>query len=146
MLDDPRADTLVSNFAGQWLHLRNVDTVKPDPVIFPFDEALRSRSSPKRRSSSRASSARSQPARPAVGRLHLRQPAPGRALRHPRVYGSQFRRVTLTDVNRRGCSATGSVLTVTSYPNRTSVVQRGKWILENLLGRRRRRRPPMCRS
>jgi len=41
MLDDPRAETLVSNFAGQWLHLRNVETVKPDPVIFPFDETLR---------------------------------------------------------------------------------------------------------
>src|SRR6202008_4072542 len=52
----------------------------------------------------------------------------------PRVYGSQFRRVTITDVNRRGLLGQGSVLTVTSYPNRTSVVQRGKWILETLLG------------
>src|SRR5262249_49366953 len=41
MLDDRRADALVSNFAGQWLQLRNVETVRPDPVIFPFDEALR---------------------------------------------------------------------------------------------------------
>ena len=52
----------------------------------------------------------------------------------PRVYGSQFRRVTLTDENRRGLLGQGSVLTVTSYPNRTSVVQRGKWMLEKLLG------------
>ncbi len=52
----------------------------------------------------------------------------------PKVYGSQFRRVTLTDPNRRGLLGKGSILTVTSYPNRTSVVQRGKWILENLLG------------
>ncbi len=52
----------------------------------------------------------------------------------PRVYGSQFRRVTLTDENRRGLLGQGSVLTVTSYPNRTSVVQRGKWVLETLLG------------
>ena len=52
----------------------------------------------------------------------------------PRVYGSQFRRVTLTDPNRRGLLGQGSILTVTSYPNRTSVVQRGKWVLENLLG------------
>src|SRR5207244_2464517 len=50
------------------------------------------------------------------------------------VYGSQFRRVTLADENRRGLLGQGSVLTVTSYPNRTSVVQRGKWILETLLG------------
>ena len=41
MLADPRSEALVSNFAGQWLHLRNVETATPDPVIFPFDEALR---------------------------------------------------------------------------------------------------------
>ena len=54
--------------------------------------------------------------------------------RIPRVYGSQFRRVSLAEGHRRGLLGQGSVLTVTSYPNRTSVVQRGKWILENLLG------------
>src|SRR5205814_3939535 len=52
----------------------------------------------------------------------------------PRVYGSHFRRVKLTGENRRGLLGQGSVLAVTSYPNRTSVVQRGKWVLENLLG------------
>jgi hypothetical protein len=52
----------------------------------------------------------------------------------PNVYGPQFRKVTLTDPNRGGLLGQGSILTVTSYPNRTSVVQRGKWILENLLG------------
>ncbi len=52
----------------------------------------------------------------------------------PGIYGSQFRRVTLTDPNRGGLLGQGGILTVTSYPNRTSVVQRGKWILENLLG------------
>ena len=52
----------------------------------------------------------------------------------PNVYGSQFRRVALTDQNRGGLLGQGSILTVTSYPNRTSVVQRGKWVLENLLG------------
>ena len=50
------------------------------------------------------------------------------------IYGSQFREVALTDPNRGGLLGQGSILTVTSYPNRTSVVQRGKWILENLLG------------
>jgi hypothetical protein len=50
------------------------------------------------------------------------------------VYGSQFRRIAVTDPNRGGLLGQGSILTVTSYPNRTSVVQRGKWILENLLG------------
>ncbi|MEJ7609527.1 MAG: DUF1588 domain-containing protein, partial [Bryobacteraceae bacterium] len=52
----------------------------------------------------------------------------------PGVYGSQFRRVMLQDGNRGGLLGQGSILTVTSYPNRTSVVQRGKWVLENLLG------------
>ena len=52
----------------------------------------------------------------------------------PNVYGSHFRRVTLTDENRRGLLGQGSILTVTSYPNRTSPVLRGKWILENILG------------
>ncbi len=52
----------------------------------------------------------------------------------PNVYGSQFRRVVLTDSNRGGLLGQGSILTVTSYPNRTSVVQRGKWVLDNLLG------------
>ena len=52
----------------------------------------------------------------------------------PNVYGPQFRRVELTDPNRGGVLGQGSLLTVTSYPNRTSVVQRGKWVLENLLG------------
>ena len=52
----------------------------------------------------------------------------------PNVYGSRFRRVTLADENRRGLLGQGSVLTVTSYPNRTSPVLRGKWILENILG------------
>src|SRR5262249_56355766 len=52
----------------------------------------------------------------------------------PRVDGSQFRRCTFTDVDRRGLLGQGSMLMVTSYPNRTSVVQRGKWVLETLLG------------
>ncbi|HEV2445751.1 MAG TPA: DUF1588 domain-containing protein, partial [Candidatus Sulfopaludibacter sp.] len=52
----------------------------------------------------------------------------------PNIYGSQFRQVALTDPNRGGLLGQGSILTVTSYPNRTSVVQRGKWILQALLG------------
>ena len=58
MLADQKSDALITNFAGQWLHLRNVETATPDPVIFPFDEALRARSSRKRNCSSAASSAR----------------------------------------------------------------------------------------
>ena len=64
----------------------------------------------------------------------------------PNVYGSQFRRVALTDPNRGGLLGQGSILTVTSYPNRTSVVQRGKWILETCSARRLRRLRPMFPS
>jgi len=135
MLDDPRADALVSNFAGQWLHLRNVDTVKPDPVVLPFDEALRQafRTETTLFVSSIFREDRSLLDLLSADYTFVNQ----RLAEHygiPRVYGSQFRRVTLTDANRHGLLGQGSVLTVTSYPNRTSVVQRGKWILENLLG------------
>ena len=108
MLDDPRADALVSNFAGQWLQLRNVETVKPDPVIFPFDEALRQsflhetalfvvEHLPRR----------PQPARSAVGRLHFVNQRLAEHYGIPRVYGSQFRRVTLTDANRARAARAG---------------------------------------
>jgi cytochrome c553 len=135
MLDDPRADALVSNFAGQWLQLRNVETVKPDPLIFPFDEALRQSFLTETALfvSSIFREDRSLLDLFSADYTFVNQ----RLAEHygmPRVYGSQFRRVTLTDPNRRGLLGQGSVLSVTSYPNRTSVVQRGKWVLETLLG------------
>jgi hypothetical protein len=135
MLDDPRADTLVSNFAGQWLQLRNVETVKPDPVIFPFDEALRQSFLTETGLfvSSVFREDRSLLDLLSADYTFVNQ----RLAEHygiPRVYGSQFRRVTLADKNRHGLLGQGSVLAVTSYPNRTSVVQRGKWVLETLLG------------
>jgi hypothetical protein len=135
MLDDPRADALVSNFAGQWLQLRNVATVKPDPVVLPFDEALRQAFLTETTLfvSSLFREDRSLLELLSADYTFVNQ----RLAEHygiPRVYGSQFRRVTVTDPNRRGLLGHGSVLTVTSYPNRTSVVQRGKWVLENLLG------------
>jgi len=135
MLEDPRADELVSNFAGQWLHLRNVQTVKPDPVIFPFDEALRQSFVTE---TSLFVSSIFRENRSLLDLLSADYTFVNQRLaehyRIPRVYGSQFRRVSLAEGHRRGLLGQGSVLTVTSYPNRTSVVQRGKWILENLLG------------
>jgi len=135
MLDDPRADTLVTNFAGQWLQLRNVETVKPDPVIFPFDEALRQSFLTE---TSLFVSSIFREDRSLLDLLSADYTFVNQRLAEhygiPRVYGSQFRRVSLADENRHGLLGQGSVLTVTSYPNRTSVVQRGKWILENLLG------------
>jgi hypothetical protein len=135
MLDDPRSDALVSNFAGQWLHLRNVETVRPDTGIFPFDEALRRSFMDETELlvSSIVREDRSLLDLLDADYTFLNQ----RLAEHygvPNIYGSQFRRVAITDPNRRGLLGQGSILTVTSYPNRTSVVQRGKWILENLLG------------
>ena len=135
MLDDARADSLVSNFVGQWLQLRNVATVKPDPILLPFDESLRQAFLTETTLfvSSIFRENRSLLDLLSADYTFVNQ----RLAEHyglPRVYGSQFRRAAVTDVNRRGLLGQGSVLTVTSYPNRTSVVQRGKWVLETLLG------------
>jgi mono/diheme cytochrome c family protein len=135
MLADPRAESLVSNFAGQWLHLRNVETVRPDLGIFSFDESLR-QSMIEETTLLVDSIVRED--RSLLNLLDADYTFLNQRLAEhygvPHIYGSQFRRVAITDVNRRGLLGQGSILTVTSYPNRTSVVQRGKWVLENLLG------------
>ena len=136
MLDDPRSRAFVSNFAGQWLYLRNLAQVRPDQDAFPkFDVGLRQAFE---RETELFFNAVLRENRPLTDLLsanftYLNQ----RLAEHygiPGIYGSQFRRVTLKDENRGGLLGQGSILTVTSYPNRTSVVQRGKWVLENLLG------------
>ena len=136
MIDDPRSKAFVSNFAGQWLYLRNLAQVRPDPDAFPdFDPAL---AQSFQRETTLFFEAVMRENRPVTDLLsadftYLNQ----RLAEHygiPNVYGSQFRRVALTDSNRGGLLGQGSILTVTSYPDRTSVVQRGKWVLENLLG------------
>jgi mono/diheme cytochrome c family protein len=135
MLADPKSDALVDNFAGQWLQIRSVELARPDPTIFDFDEFLR-RAFMEETTLFVTSIVREN--RSIMDLLdadytYLNQ----RLAEHygvPNVYGSQFRRVKHTDPNRRGLLGQGSILTVTSYPNRTSVVQRGKWVLENLLG------------
>ncbi|MDQ2944442.1 MAG: DUF1592 domain-containing protein, partial [Acidobacteriota bacterium] len=136
MLSDRRSNAFVSNFAGQWLFLRALAQVKPDQDVFPkFDSTLRQAF---QRETELFFDAVLRENRPLTDLLsadftYLNQ----RLAEHyaiPNVYGSQFRRVALTDSNRGGLLGQGSLLTVTSYPNRTSVVQRGKWVLENLLG------------
>ena len=136
LLDDPRSFAFVSNFAGQWLQIRNLATVRPDPVVFAdFDESLRS--SMQRETElffeSILRENRSVLDLLTADYTFLNE----RLATHygiPGIYGSQFRRVALKDPNRGGLLGQGSLLTVTSPPNRTSVVQRGKWILDNLLG------------
>jgi hypothetical protein len=136
LLADPRSQSLVSNFAGQWLFLRNLSQVKPDPDAFPeFDESLR-QSFQQETELFFQNILRED--RSIVELLDANYTFLNQRLAEhygiPNIYGSQFRKVTLTDPNRGGLLGQGSILTVTSYPNRTSVVQRGKWILDNLLG------------
>ncbi len=136
MLADPKAQALVNNFAGQWLFLRNLQSVAPNEDDFPnFDDTLR-QSFRKETELFFASIVHED--HNVLDLLNANYTFVNERLaKHygiPNVYGSQFRRVTLTDENRRGLLGQGSVLTVTSQPNRTSPVLRGKWILENILG------------
>lgn len=136
MLDDPKSSALVSNFAGQWLQIRNLETVRPDPVVFAdFGESLRS--SMQQETELFFNSILRQN-RSIVDLLTANYTFMNERLAlhyaFPNIYGSQFRRVELTDPHRGGLLGQSSILTVTSPPNRTSVVQRGKWILDNLLG------------
>ncbi len=136
MLADRRSKAFVSNFAGQWLYLRSLEQVKPDQDAFPDYDASLQRAF--QRETELFFDAILRENRPVTDLLSadftfLNQ----RLAEHygiPGVYGSQFRRVTLKDSPRGGLLGQGSILTVTSYPNRTSVVQRGKWVLDNLLG------------
>ncbi len=136
MLDDRRSRAFVSNFAGQWLYLRNLAQVRPDQDAFPeFDAAL---ATAFQRETELFFAAVMRENRPVTDLLSANFTYVNQRLAAhygiPNVYGSQFRRVNLQDSNRGGLLGQGSILTVTSYPNRTSVVQRGKWVLENLLG------------
>jgi len=137
MMADARAEAFVKNFAGQWLFLRNLDAVVPVQSIFPdFDDALRQSF---RRETELFFESIVQEDRSALDLLRADYTFVNERLaRHygiPNIKGEHFRRVTLgPDSNRRGLLGQGSVLTVTSYPDRTSPVIRGKWILENLLG------------
>ena len=137
MLADSRSRALIENFLGQWLYLRDLVTVKrPDERLFPdFDEGLQQ--SMKRESELFFESM----VRENHSVLDLLRAnytfLNERLAQHygiPNVYGTQFRRVTLPmDSPRRGLLGQGSILTVTSYANRTSPVNRGKFILETFL-------------
>ena len=136
MLADPRAEALVTNFAGQWLRLRNVPGTSPDTRLFmDFDEALRRAF---RRETELFFGSIMREDRNVLDLLDADYTFVNERLaRHygiPNVYGSRFRRVTLANENRRGLLGHGSILTVTSQANRTSPVVRGKFILDNLLG------------
>jgi len=136
MLADPKARALVDNFAAQWLFLRNLQSFIPDSDEFPnWDDNLRQAM---RTETSLFFDSIMREDRNVLDLLTADYTFLNERLaKHygiPGVYGSQFRRVKIADENRRGLLGQGSVLAVTSYPNRTSVVLRGKYILENILG------------
>jgi hypothetical protein len=136
MLADSKAEALVTNFASEWLFLRNLQSVNPAGEDFPnFDENLRQAF---RTETEMFVGSVFREDRNVMDLLTANYTFVNERLaKHygiPNIYGSQFRRIAVTDDARRGLLGQGSILTVTSYPNRTSPVLRGKWILENILG------------
>ena len=137
MLADPRSEALVRSFADQWLYLSNLAAAGPDPVLFPdFDDNLRQamREETERFFQSIKNDDRSVLDLLTANYTFLNE----RLAKHygiPGVYGSNFRRVIFpANSPRGGLLGQGSILTVTSYNDRTSPVRRGKWVLDNLLG------------
>jgi hypothetical protein len=136
MVADARSQALARNFAGQWLFLRNVPALFPDLDSFPdFDESLRQAF---QHETELFFDSILREDRSVLDLLTADYTFVNERLaRHygiPNVKGSRFRRVKLIDDNRRGLLGQGSILALTAYPNRTSPVLRGKWVLENLLG------------
>ena len=135
MLADERSTTLVSNFAEQWLLLRNLPHTEKNQEIFPqFDENLR-KDFQKETELFLGSIFRDDRSILDLFRADYKY-LNERLARHydiPDVYGNRFRRVSIADENKLGLLAQGAVLAITSYPNRTSPVLRGKWVLENIM-------------
>src|SRR5215470_10461100 len=136
MLKDPKADALVHNFAGQWLFLRDLKSTNPDSREFPdFDDNLRQSFV---RETEMLFESVLREDRSVLDLLDADYTFVNERLaKHygiPGIYGPDFRRVTVPSDDRRGLLGQGSMLLVTSNANRTSPVQRGKWILENILG------------
>ncbi len=133
MLGDSRADALVQNFAAQWLGLRQLATINPTST--DYDGTLRESM---RRETQLLFASILREDRSVLDLLDADYTfVDERLARHygmPHVEGSRFRRVPVTDASRRGILGHASVLTLTSAPNRTSVVKRGQWVLETLLG------------
>jgi hypothetical protein len=136
MLADPRASAIVENFAGQWLHVRNLRNIAPNTDEFPdFDNDLRDAFE---RETELFFDSVMREDRNVLDLLRADYTFVNERLaKHygiDGVYGSRFRRVTLADDARRGLLGKGSILVVTSRADRTAPTLRGKWILENLLG------------
>ena len=135
MLDDPRSNALVNNFAAQWLSLNRLNAAAPNGELFPyFDDNLRQAF---RTETVKFFEYVLRNDRPLLELLDADYTFLNERLaRHyniPGIFGSHFRRVSLPDQSRGGLLGQGSILTVTSYANRTAPTIRGKWVLENIL-------------
>ena len=136
MLADPRSDALVTNFAAQWLYLRDIESKQPDEILFPeFDQTLREAM---RRETELFLGSVFRENRSVLELLSADYTFLNERLAQhygiPGIRGSNFRRYTFPpDSPRGGLLGQASFLTITSYSNRTSPVLRGKWVLQNLL-------------
>ena len=136
MLRDPRSNALVNNFANRWLELSKIAGVVPDTDLYrEFDENLREAMEKETKLfvGDQLHNDRSVTELVSANYSFLNQ----RLATHygvPNVYGDHFRKVVFTDGVRGGLLGQGSILTLTSYGNRTSIVMRGRWVLANLLG------------
>ena len=144
MLQDPRSHALVDNFAGQWLNLRNLTRINPDPELFPeFDEELRTAMLQETNLFFEAVMRQDLSILTFLdGPFSFLNERLARHYEIPNVAGDEFRRVSFASGERGGVLTQGSILTLTSNPTRTSPVKRGKWILENILGTPPRPPPP----
>lgn len=135
MLQDAKSDALIDNFAGQWLELRNLDSIRPDPDEFPqFNAQLRRAMYTETRMFVQSVVRNDSSILDFLdGKYTFLNECLAKFYGIPNVTGNEFRRVSLDGSERSGVLTQASVLTVTSYPTRTSPVLRGKWILENVL-------------
>jgi hypothetical protein len=136
MMADRRAAAFASNFAGQWLEIRNLDVVKPDPDKFPeWGPELRDAMKTETRMFFEYVLREDRPLSDFIDAKYTFLNARlAKFYGIPGVTGPDFRRVELTTGQRGGLLSQASVLTVSSYPTRTSVVLRGKYVLNNILG------------
>lgn len=136
MLKDPKAKALVENFGGQWLTLRVLQNVNPDPARFPdFNNQLRADMLKETEMFFTAIMREDRPVTEFLnGDFTFLNERLAKHYGTPGITGDSFRRVELTGDQRRGVLTQASILTLTSNPTRTSPVKRGKWVLEQMLG------------
>lgn len=144
MLLDPRAEALSTRFASQWLRLQDLDKIRPDALLYPFYDATLADGL--RRETQLLFGSIVREDRNVLDILNADYTFVNeRVARHygiPNVTGAQFRRVDLKGTPRRGLLGQGSILALTSVADRTSPVQRGKWVLEVILGSQAPAPPP----